>query len=82
MLSRYYYAARKFKIRNIIRITSDCPLIDYETLDSMIKIFFKKKLDMAKATHLVLPAGIPPANIEYIKNHELDCKDVSEADCK
>jgi spore coat polysaccharide biosynthesis protein SpsF len=43
VLSRYYYAARKFKIRNIIRITSDCPLIDYETLDSMIKIFFKKK---------------------------------------
>ena len=33
VLSRYYYAAKKYKIKNIIRITSDCPLIDYRILN-------------------------------------------------
>tara|TARA_B110000003_G_C16587460_1_gene510429 strand:+ start:483 stop:926 length:444 start_codon:yes stop_codon:yes gene_type:complete len=44
VLKRYYLAAKKFKVKRIIRITSDCPLIDYRILDNMIKNFKKKKL--------------------------------------
>ena len=44
VLKRYYLAAKKFKIKKIVRITSDCPLIDYRILDQMIKIFKKKEL--------------------------------------
>ena len=43
VLSRYYETSRKFKIRTIVRITSDCPLIDVSTLNKMISIFKKKK---------------------------------------
>ena len=28
VLSRYYYAVKKFKVDNIVRITCDCPLVD------------------------------------------------------
>ena len=28
LVARYYKAAKKYNIQNIIRITSDCPLID------------------------------------------------------
>ena len=40
---RYYKAAKKFNISNIIRITSDCPLMDIEIIKKIIKLFFKRK---------------------------------------
>ena len=37
--------AKKNKIKNIIRLTSDCPLIDYKIIDKVAHKFFQKKLD-------------------------------------
>lgn len=37
VLSRYYNAATQFKADIIVRITSDCPLVDPEILDETIK---------------------------------------------
>ena len=37
VLSRYYEAAKKFKVDVIIRITADCPLIDPEIIDKVIE---------------------------------------------
>lgn len=45
VLLRYYNAAKKFKVKNIIRITSDCPLIDPKLVNKGLKIFEKKNLD-------------------------------------
>ena len=36
-MSRYYFAAKKFKAKIIVRITSDCPLVDYKIIDKMLK---------------------------------------------
>ena len=36
VLDRYYQCAKKFNCKNIIRLTSDCPLIDPEIIDQMI----------------------------------------------
>ena len=44
VLLRYHNAAKKFKIKTIIRITSDCPLIDPELVNYGIKIYNKKSL--------------------------------------
>ena len=44
VLDRYYKAAIKYKSDIIIRITSDCPLVDHEIVDSMLKIILKKNL--------------------------------------
>ena len=44
MLNRIYLAAKKFKSKNIIFITADCPIIDYKIINRMI-IVFKKKYD-------------------------------------
>ena len=35
VLLRFYDAARKFKPKNIIRITSDCPFVDPKIIDEM-----------------------------------------------
>ena len=33
VLERYYETAKKFKLKNIIRLASDCPLIDPDMLE-------------------------------------------------
>ena len=39
VLARYYYAAQKYSADNIIRITSDCPLIDPQIASALITRF-------------------------------------------
>lgn len=46
VLKRYYLAAKKFKFNNICRITADCPLIDANIVDLVIKKFLRKELTM------------------------------------
>ncbi len=39
VLDRYYKCAKKFELGNIIRVTSDCPLVDKNIINKLIKIF-------------------------------------------
>ena len=48
VLSRYYYAAMAFNAETIIRITSDCPVIDPQIIDNTIQFYF----DCAKADYV------------------------------
>tara|TARA_B110000879_G_C11151560_1_gene504876 strand:- start:214 stop:639 length:426 start_codon:yes stop_codon:yes gene_type:complete len=43
LISRFYHCCLKFNISNIIRITSDCPLVDYKMIDKIIDKFWKSK---------------------------------------
>ena len=45
VLDRYYKANQYFNGDIIIRITSDCPLMDPKLIDKFINLFFKKKVD-------------------------------------
>ena len=47
LLERFYKASIKFKGLNILRITADCPLIDYVIVDKIINKFFSANLDYA-----------------------------------
>jgi len=47
VLDRYYGAAKKFKADIVIRITSDCPLIDAEVVDKVIEKLLESKADYA-----------------------------------
>lgn len=46
VLSRYYYATKKFHVENIIRITSDCPLVDPFIIDEVICCYNENKPDI------------------------------------
>ena len=50
VLERFYFAAVKFKAKNIIRITADCPLIDIKIINKTIKRFFSGDYDYATNT--------------------------------
>lgn len=58
VLSRYYEAARHFRVDPVIRITADCPLIDPQVLDDMIAAFIITKLDfLSNALERTFPHG-------------------------
>ena len=59
VLKRYLDTAKKFKAKNVVRITSDCPLVDPNIVDKVINIFLKKKLDYCSNLHLeTFPDGL------------------------
>ncbi len=45
VLDRYYNCAKKFSINTIIRITSDCPLMDPHVVDAVINFYNDGKYD-------------------------------------
>lgn len=56
VLNRYYETAKKYNSDNIIRITSDCPFIDYEIIDDIAHKFDYKKFDyMSNCQDRVFP---------------------------
>lgn len=63
VLSRYYETAKIFNADLIIRITSDCPVIDPQILDKMLNEFFdlydKEKIDYMSNTIIrTFPRGL------------------------
>ena len=43
VLKRYYDAAKKYNLKHIVRITSDCPLVDPDVIDKICKKYSKNK---------------------------------------
>ena len=39
VLSRFYEAATKYELDNVIRITSDCPFLDPDVIDALVDLF-------------------------------------------
>ncbi len=59
VLSRYYYSAKNNDIDVVVRITSDCPLIDPKVMDSIIKCYLGGEYD------IVSNAGADLSNRTY-----------------
>jgi len=65
VLLRVIKSAEKFKIKNIIRITSDCPLIDLDIIDQAIQVFKNNKVDIVTNGHVrSYPDGM---DVEVVK---------------
>lgn len=50
VLDRYYQAARAFYAEGVVRITSDCPLVDPGIIDLVIQAFLDNDVDYASNT--------------------------------
>ena len=46
VLDRMYKASQKYNPDNIIRITADCPLVDFNIINNGLEIFLKNNYDM------------------------------------
>ncbi len=58
VLDRYYRTAEKFHGDIIIRITADCPLIDYQIINKLVKKFLSKKIDYIAIDDKTFPKGM------------------------
>lgn len=59
VLERYYEAAIKFSADIVVRITSDCPLIDPKIIDSVIQMYLDGEHDYVSNTQLrTFPRGM------------------------
>jgi spore coat polysaccharide biosynthesis protein SpsF len=58
VLDRYYQSAKKYEAKIVVRLTSDCPLIDPDLIDKTINIFINKKVDYASN-------AVPPDKKKY-----------------
>jgi len=51
VLDRFYHCAKKFGATTIVRITGDCPLIDPEIIDNVIRLFIDNNCDYVSNTN-------------------------------
>ncbi|QNK58376.1 cytidylyltransferase domain-containing protein [Paenibacillus sp. PAMC21692] len=58
VLSRYYEAAVGSQADAIVRITSDCPLLDPNIVEALICFFYEQRCDYARVGLDVLPRGL------------------------
>lgn len=65
VLSRFFHCSKKFNIKNIIRITSDCPLSDPSIIKKMIKIYKSKNYDYFSNT--LIPSFPDGLDVEIFK---------------
>jgi spore coat polysaccharide biosynthesis protein SpsF len=66
VLERYYFAARKYKVDVIVRITSDCPCVDAKILDMVVNQHLEKKADFTSNTlERTFPHGLDIEVINY-----------------
>jgi len=56
VLDRYYQAAKAFGAEAVVRITSDCPLIDPRLVDETVRVFISGEADYASN---VIPRTYP-----------------------
>ena len=68
VLARYYEAASKFHASVIVRITSDCPIIDHRVIDKVVKYYLmeKEKYDYVSNTlERTFPRGMDTEIFSY-----------------
>jgi spore coat polysaccharide biosynthesis protein SpsF len=61
VLDRYYRAAKHFQLESIVRITSDCPLIDPTLVDRQVRFARSRRSDFDLVTNrhpLTFPDGL------------------------
>jgi len=66
VLDRFYQIAKIIKPENIIRITSDCPLVDGDLIDKVIDEHIKNNADYTANAHIpTYPDGLDAEAIKY-----------------
>jgi len=59
VLNRYYQAAGKFSLSTVVRVTSDCPCIDWQIIGKMIEIYEQGKYDyVSNSLKRTFPHGL------------------------
>lgn len=75
LIKRLLETAKKFSADAVIRVTGDCPLVDPEILDKMIKIYRNKAPEIDYVTNVLPPTFPDGIDIEIISTKTLESLD-------
>ncbi|MEH2349514.1 MAG: glycosyltransferase family protein [Nostoc sp.] len=71
VLARYYGAAKEHQADIIVRVTSDCPLIDPQVIDKAIQFFIDYKYDyVSNSLERTYPRGMDTEVFSFIALYE------------
>jgi spore coat polysaccharide biosynthesis protein SpsF len=59
LLDRYYKAASKYNAGIVVRVTSDCPMIDPGVVDEVVEFFFAHYPEVDYASNTIQPRTFP-----------------------
>ena len=66
VLDRYYQTACRYNAEAVVRITSDCPMIDPQIVDKTVSAFLSEQPDYASNTHVrTYPRGLDTEVITF-----------------
>lgn len=57
VLERYYFCAKEYGFKNIVRLTADNPFVDVEELDNLIDLHYHNNADYS-SSYQSLPVGV------------------------
>ncbi len=69
VIDRYYKCAKSYSSDIVVRITADCPFVDYKLVDSFINKFLKKRCDYLSNT--LVPTFPDGMDIEIFSKQSL-----------
>jgi len=77
VLDRYYQAAKKFGLKSMVRITSDCPLISPEIIAECVKKFEERTAYVSNARIRSYPRGldVETFSFEALEKAHCSCND-------
>ena len=70
VLDRFYKVSIKFKPNYIVRVTSDCPLIDSKIIDELLEIAIRNKLDYV--SNILIDSYPDGQDVEVISYNTLE----------
>ena len=83
VLDRYYHAALEYKLDVVVRITSDCPLIEPEVIDKIVKEFLDARPPFDYASNVLertYPRGLD-TEVIWLKVLERGKREISTRAC-
>ncbi len=72
VLMRYYKAAKKYKLKTIVRCQSDCPLIDPKIIDDIVKFYKKNSKKYDYVSNILKPSYPIGMHIEVFSFDSLE----------
>lgn len=81
VLLRVYMAASQFSPKHVVRITADCPLIDYKIIDQIIDLHIESDADYtSNVAPPTFPDGLDVEVMKYSVLEGINKKELSKSD--
>ncbi|MBL1198520.1 MAG: acylneuraminate cytidylyltransferase [Nostoc sp. GBBB01] len=71
VLARYYHTAKEHRADVVVRVTSDCPLIDPQLIDKVIQFYIEDKYDyVSNSLERSYPRGMDTEVFSFLALHQ------------